>query len=258
MPTPSTAEQNQPLEHLAIIMDGNGRWAKQRNLPRIAGHNQGVETVISIVDECVRQKIRYLSLFAFSSENWGRPPQEVDALMQLLLQFLTSQRQKMLEGGIRLRVIGDRNRLSASVRQALTDAEVATAAGKTLTLVLALSYGGRDEILRATRLLIQQAVTEGLDPARVTEEEFEACLDTLGIPAPDLLIRTSGEMRISNFLLWQLAYAELYFTDVLWPDFDASELQKALDDYQRRKRRFGLTDDQLSGMPSCSQKERTD
>ena len=258
MPTPLSAEHNQPLQHLAIIMDGNGRWAKQRNLPRIAGHNQGVETVIKIVDECARQGIRYLSLFAFSSENWGRPQQEVDALMQLLLQFLASQRNKMLEGGIRLRVIGDRNRLSASVRQALTEAELATATGKTLTLVLALSYGGRDEILRATRMLIQQAVTEGLDPAQVTEEEFEGCLDTLGIPAPDLLIRTSGEMRISNFLLWQLAYAELYFTEVLWPDFDAEELRKAVEDYQRRKRRFGLTDDQLDGGPGAGEKEMSD
>ncbi len=257
MSKPLIPEQNQVLQHLAIIMDGNGRWAKQRNLPRIAGHNQGVQTVIKVVDECARQGISYLSLFAFSSENWGRPSQEVDALMQLLLQFLASQRQQMLETGIRLRVIGDRNRLSASVRRALTDAEVETATGKNLTLVLALSYGGRDEILRATRLLVQQTMAEGGDPAAITAEDFESCLDTLGIPTPDLLIRTSGEMRISNFLLWQLAYAELYFTEVLWPDFDAGELQKALDDYQRRKRRFGLTDDQLDSVPH-RQREMTD
>jgi undecaprenyl diphosphate synthase len=239
-------------------MDGNGRWAKQRNLPRIAGHHQGVQTVINVVDECARQGISYLSLFAFSSENWGRPQQEVDALMELLLQFLASQRQRMLDGGIRLRVIGDRNRLSDSVRRALTDAEVETAGGQNLTLVLALSYGGRDEILRATRMLIQQAQEEGRDPAQLSSDDFTDCLDTLGIPDPDLLIRTSGEMRISNFLLWQLAYAELYFTEVLWPDFDASELQKALDDYQRRKRRFGLTDDQLDSSTVVRDKEMTD
>lgn len=244
-------EKNQVLQHLAIIMDGNGRWAKQRELPRIAGHNQGVQTVIKVVDECVRHGIRYLSLFAFSSENWGRPQQEVDALMELLPQFLASQRQRMLEGGVRLRVIGDRNRLSESVRRALAEAEAKTAAGQNLTLILALSYGGRDEILRAARMLVQQALEEGVPPAQLTDADFESCLDTLGIPAPDLLIRTSGEMRISNFLLWQLAYAELYFTEVLWPDFDAEELQKALDDYQRRKRRFGLTDDQLdSSIPA--------
>ncbi len=256
MSKPLLSEQKN-LQHLAIIMDGNGRWAKQRNLPRIAGHNQGVQTVINIVDECARQGIRYLSLFAFSSENWGRPSQEVDALMELLLQFLASQREQMLENGIRLRVIGDRNRLSEAVRRALTAAEVETASGKNLTLVLALSYGGRDEILRATRLLVQQALAEGGDPAAINEQDFESCLDTLGLPAPDLLIRTSGEMRISNFLLWQLAYAELYFTEVLWPDFDAVELQKAIDDYQRRKRRFGLTDDQLDTEPKL-QRETTD
>jgi len=234
-----------PLKHLAIIMDGNGRWAKQRDLPRIAGHQRGVETVIKVVDESIRLGISYLSLFAFSSENWGRPRQEVEALMELLLQFLASQRQRMLEGGIRLRVIGDRSRLSDSVCNALKSVEEETATGTTLTLVLALSYGGRDEILRAAKRLVEQTRSGAVTLNEVDNKYFSSLLDTGDIPEPDLLIRTSGEMRISNFLLWQLAYAELYFTDVLWPDFDPAELQRALEDYQCRKRRFGLTDDQL-------------
>jgi len=239
-------ESTPPLKHLAIIMDGNGRWAKQRGLPRIAGHQRGVETVIKVVDECVRLGIDYLSLFAFSSENWGRPRQEVDALMELLLQFLASQRGKMLEGGIRLRVIGDLSRLSASVCKALETVEAETRSGSTLTLVLALSYGGRDEILRAAKHLATQVCSGAIPLEEVDNRLFSTFLDTKEIPEPDLLIRTSGEMRISNFLLWQLAYAELYFTDVLWPDFSAAELQSALNDYYCRKRRFGLTDDQLS------------
>lgn len=233
-----------PLKHLAIIMDGNGRWAKQRELPRIAGHKRGVETVTQIVDECVRHGIRYLSLFAFSSENWGRPRPEIDALMGLLLQFLASQRQKMLREGVRLRVIGDISRLSQSIQDALADAERETAAGEALTLVLALSYGGRDEIMRAAKQVAREALAGSLDIDQLDNHSFSRFLDTGDIPEPDLLIRTSGEVRISNFLLWQAAYAELYFTDVLWPDFDAEELQKALEAYLCRKRRFGLVDDQ--------------
>ncbi|MDX2479773.1 MAG: isoprenyl transferase [Desulfuromusa sp.] len=238
------------LQHLAIIMDGNGRWAKSQGLPRIAGHHQGVQTVVQVVDECVRIGIRYLSLFAFSSENWGRPQQEVDALMELLLQFLSSQRQKMLDGGIRLRVIGDRGRLTDSVRQALLKTEAETSNGTTLTMVLALSYGGRDEILRAAKKLAELAIEGTVDLQTFDNKKFSALLDTQEIPEPDLMIRTSGEKRISNFLLWQAAYAEFYFTDVLWPDFDAQELQKALEDYRQRKRRFGLTDDQLAAPAS--------
>ncbi|MDX2494178.1 MAG: isoprenyl transferase [Desulfuromusa sp.] len=239
------ATRKPPLEHLAIIMDGNGRWAKQRELPRIAGHQQGVETVTQVVDECVRHGIHFLSLFAFSSENWGRPRPEIDALMELLLQFLASQRQKMLTEGVRLRVIGDLSRLSAPVQAALADAERETAQGQTLTLVLALSYGGRDEIMRAAKRIAQEALDGRLEIDQLDNKTFSTFLDTGDIPEPDLLIRTSGEIRISNFLLWQAAYAEFYFTDVLWPDFDAVELQKALNEYLQRKRRFGLTDDQL-------------
>lgn len=238
-------ESKPPLQHLAIIMDGNGRWAKKKGLPRIAGHHQGVQAVVQVVDECVKLGIGYLSLFAFSSENWGRPKQEVDALMELLLQFLVSQRQKMLDNGIRLRVIGDRSRLSESVCRALTAAETETAAGRTLTMILALSYGGRDEILRAAKKLAEQTAQGRIDLQSFDSKQFSALLDTQDIPEPDLLIRTSGERRISNFLLWQAAYSELYFTDVLWPDFDTRELHRALEDYRQRKRRFGLTDDQL-------------
>jgi len=247
MSEPTEATRKPPLEHLAIIMDGNGRWAKQRELPRIAGHQQGVEAVTRIVDECVRHGIRFLSLFAFSSENWGRPRPEIDALMELLLQFLASQRQKMLTEGVRLRVIGDTFRLSTAVQAALADAERETAQGQTLTLVLALSYGGRDEIMRAAKQIAREALAGQLDIEQLDNRTFSTFLDTGDIPEPDLLIRTSGEIRISNFLLWQAAYAELYFTDVLWPDFNAEELKKALDDYLQRKRRFGLTDDQLGG-----------
>lgn len=247
-----------PLEHLAIIMDGNGRWAKQQDLPRIAGHHRGVQTVTQIVDECVKRGISYLSLFAFSSENWGRPQPEVAALMELLLQFLVSQRQRMLDGGIRLRVIGDRSRLSDSVRTALIAAEKETSVGSGLTMVLALSYGGRDEIVRAAKKIIEQVAQGAIDLDALDNKQFASFLDTAEIPEPDLLIRTSGEMRISNFLLWQSAYTELYFTDVLWPDFDANELQRAIDDYQRRKRRFGLTDDQLSPAVTAVDKEKTD
>jgi undecaprenyl diphosphate synthase len=226
-------------------MDGNGRWARQRGLPRIAGHQQGVEAVTEVVDACARNAVRYLSLFAFSSENWGRPRQEVDALMLLLLDYLASQRQKMLDNGIRLRVIGDLSRMSAAVQQAIAEAVQSTSAGTGLTLVLALSYGGRDEILRAVKRVVAQVQAGDLDPDQLNAATFAACLDLADMPPADLMIRTSGEMRLSNFLLWQSAYTELYFTDVLWPDFNLEELNKAFADYYQRRRRFGLTDDQL-------------
>jgi len=231
--------------HLAMIMDGNGRWAEQRDLPRIIGHRKGVEAVRKVVDECLALGIRYLTLFAFSSENWGRPRQEVDALMLLLLDYLASQRQKMLDNGIRLQVIGDLSRMTATVQQAIAEAVQVTSAGTGLTLVLALSYGGRDEILRAVKRILAQVQAGNLDPERLDADTFAAGLDLAEMPAADLMIRTSGEMRLSNFLLWQSAYTELYFTDVLWPDFNLDELNKAFADYCQRRRRFGLTDDQL-------------
>lgn len=238
-------EIRQSPSHVAIIMDGNGRWAQQRGLPRIAGHQRGVEAVHQVVDACIRQGVEYLSLYAFSSENWGRPPQEVDALMLLLLDFLASQRKKMLENGVRLRIIGDVSRMSSSIQQALVDAEQATKNGLGLTLVLALSYGGRDEILRAVKRISRRVAEGSLDLNQLDANQFSTFLDIGDMPPPDLMIRTSGEMRISNFLLWQAAYTELYFTDVLWPDFDQNELTRAFNDYHHRRRRFGLTDDQL-------------
>ncbi len=227
-------------------MDGNGRWAEERGLPRVAGHQQGVRTVVEIVDECVRQKISCLTLFAFSSENWGRPQSEVETLMALLLEFLAAQRQRMLGDGVSLRVIGDRSRLSAEVQVALQKAEEETAAGSRLTLVLALSYGGRDELVRASRKIAQRVADGELEPDAIGPADFESSLDTAGLPDPDLLIRTSGELRISNFLLWQLAYAELYFVDAYWPDFGPPELRAALDSYRQRRRRFGLTAEQTA------------
>lgn len=227
-------------------MDGNGRWAEKRGLPRVAGHQQGVRTVIDVVDECVRQDISYLTLFAFSSENWGRPQSEVDTLMALLLEFLASQRQRMLDNGVCLRVIGDHGRLSEQVRSALQKAEQETSSGDKMTLTLALSYGGRDEIVRAARKIAQRVATGEIEPEKVGAADFEMALDTAGLPDPDLLIRTSGELRISNFLLWQLAYAELYFVDAYWPDFGPVELRRALDSYQQRRRRFGLTAEQTA------------
>ena len=246
------------LKHLAIIMDGNGRWAQQRGLPRLAGHQQGAEAVIRAVDECSRLGIRFMTLFAFSSENWGRPEQEVSTLMELLLRFLDSQRQKMIDNGIRLRVIGDRERLSAEVQQALLAGERETEHGDRLTLTLALSYGGRNEIVRAVRRLATEVAAGRLSPEEIDGSMLESSLDTHGLPAPDLLIRTSGEMRISNFLLWQLAYSELYFTDTLWPDFDSTVMQRALEVFQLRQRRFGLTEDQLRCMQDACLKETTD
>lgn len=243
------------LRHLAIIMDGNGRWAQQRGLPRLAGHQQGAEAVIRVVDECSRLGIRYLTLFAFSSENWGRPEHEVSTLMELLLSFLSSQRQKMLDNGVRLRVIGDRERLTPNVQQALIMAEDETAAGESLTLTLALSYGGRNEIVRAVRHLATEVAAGRLAPEDIDGSLLESSLDTNGLPAPDLLIRTSGEMRISNFLLWQLAYSELYFSETLWPDFDRAEMQRALETFQMRQRRFGLTEEQLRDMEKTGLKE---
>lgn len=245
------------LRHLAIIMDGNGRWAQQRGLPRLAGHQQGAEAVIRTVDECSRLGIRYLTLFAFSSENWGRPEHEVTTLMELLLRFLTTQRAKMLENGVQLRVIGDRERLSGDVQKALSEVETQTRAGDRLTLTLALSYGGRNEIVRAVRKLAAKVAAGQLCPEQIDGALLEANLDTHGMPSPDLLIRTSGEMRISNFLLWQLAYAELYFTDTLWPDFGREEIQRATDVFQMRQRRFGLTEEQLAAMKNPHPEENS-
>lgn len=235
--------------HIAIIMDGNGRWAEKRHLPRIIGHQRGVDVVQKVVTECRRLGVGCLTLYAFSSENWKRPEEEVAALMGLLGRYLRSELSVLLDQGIRLRVVGEMNRLPGEIQKVLNETMVRTADHDGMILTLALSYGGRNEMVRAFGKLAA-AVREGrVLPAQVDEAMIANALDTAGLPDPDLLIRTSGEMRISNFLLWQLAYTELYFTKVLWPDFTLEELQRAISVYSQRQRRFGLTGAQLADGP---------
>jgi undecaprenyl diphosphate synthase len=232
--------------HLAVIMDGNGRWAKERMLRRIVGHRKGVETVRAIVEECSRLGIPYLTLFAFSSENWLRPKTEVRALMSLLKRYVRMEAARMMQNNIRFTIIGNRSDLPPDVNLEIDDAIARTAGNTGMTLTLALSYGGRQELIRAAILLAADLAAGRVNAGEVDEPAFEKYLYSFGMPEPDLLIRTSGEMRISNFLLWQLAYTELYFTDVNWPDFGISELHKALRNFQARERRFGRTSDQLT------------
>jgi len=233
--------------HLAIIMDGNGRWAEQRRLPRILGHRKGVETVQSVVDECLELGIGYLTLYAFSSENWGRPRDEVDALMGLLGNFLKKELAQLQKRGVRLMAIGELDRLPEGTVKILKDIIDKTEHNTNMVLNLALSYGSRNELTRAMQQLGRDIAEGILSPDSLSEQDIEARLDTRDIPSPDLLIRTSGEMRVSNFLLWQIAYAELYFTEALWPDFSRNELMQALQAYSNRQRRFGLTGAQLHG-----------
>jgi undecaprenyl diphosphate synthase len=241
---PQLNKQKLP-RHLAIIMDGNGRWAEKRSLDRIAGHQQGAEAVRRVVRECRRIGIPCLTLFAFSSENWSRPRDEVDALMALLKDFLFSELQEMIEHSIRLQAIGDLQRLPKEVAGVLNEVIKLTASGSEMTLTLALSYGGRDDILQAIRRLMILSREGNLSPEEVNETLFARYLWTGSLPEPDLLIRTSGEFRISNFFLWQLAYTEIFVTSTLWPDFSSEELMQALLDYQGRERRFGLTSEQI-------------
>ena len=227
--------------HVAIIMDGNGRWAEARELPRVAGHREGAEAVRAVTRAARRIGIQALTLYAFSTENWGRPEPEVDALMHLLAEFLESERGEMMANGIRLNAIGDLSRLPDAVREKLASVRAETAGNRGMVLTLALSYGGRQELIQAAR---RAAAAKG---AALEAEDLEAGLWTAGLPELDLLVRTSGERRISNFLLWQCAYAELVFTDVLWPDFRDAELFAAIAEYQARERRFGMTGAQLAG-----------
>jgi undecaprenyl diphosphate synthase len=228
--------------HIAIIMDGNGRWALRRGLPRVAGHKRGAETVRRITEVCRRLGVSVLTLYAFSDENWGRPKQEIGFLMDMLGSFLKTEIATMKANGIKFRTIGRIERLPSSARSWVEKAMSETAANTGLVLNLALSYGGRGEILEAIKRSVGAG---GTTAGPMTEEVFASYLDTAGLPDPDLIIRTSGEKRISNFLLWQAAYAELYFTDTLWPDFEERSLLEALIDYQGRQRRFGLTQEQL-------------
>ena len=232
--------------HLAVIMDGNGRWAQQRMLRRIVGHQRGAETVKMVVEQASLLGIRYLTLFAFSSENWLRPAIEVRALMTLLKKYIHQETARMMRKNIRYNVIGNRSDLPDDVNMTLDEAINKTSGNTGMVLTLALSYGGRQELSMAAARLAQDVLAGKLAPESVNVDLFETYLDTGGLPDPDFLIRTSGEMRISNFLLWQLAYTELYFTDINWPDFTINELHKALADYQSRERRFGKTSDQIS------------
>jgi len=229
---------NLPL-HIAIIMDGNGRWAKKRLLNRINGHEKGSETVRKVVKTCREIGIRYLTLYAFSTENWQRPRKEVEALMKLLARFLDSERKEMVENNIRLRVIGQTERLPSEVRAALEKTTAATEDKKGMDLILALSYGARSEIVTMVQTLAGKCKRGEIDPESITAETVADHLSTRDIPDPDLLIRTSGEMRISNFLLWQIAYSEIFITPTLWPDFSRDELLQILADFQQRERRFG-------------------
>jgi undecaprenyl diphosphate synthase len=225
--------------HVAIIMDGNGRWAKARGLPRVAGHRKGAEAVRQAITGAIELGVPYLTLFSFSSENWKRPAREVQDLMGLLRRHLRSEIAKMQEEGVRLRVIGQRERLPVDIGRLIEDAEQRTRHNSRLTLVMAISYGGRQEIVASARRLAEEAAAGTLDPATIDETLFQEQLSTAGIPDPDLLMRTSGEQRISNFLLWQLAYSELVFVDKLWPDFTKDDLAAAIREYQRRDRRYG-------------------
>jgi undecaprenyl diphosphate synthase len=238
---PPVPEQTAMPRHIAIIMDGNGRWAMRRGLPRIAGHKRGAETVRRTIEECRRLGIKVLTLYAFSDENWGRPREEVGFLMDMLGSYLKAEIASMKANGIRFRTIGRTERLPSSARAWIERAVTETAGNTRMTLNLALSYGGRGEILEA----IRRMGAAGVPAETATEEIFSSYLDTAGLPDPDLIIRTSGEQRISNFLLWQSAYAELYFTETLWPDFSEQDLMAAIVDYQGRQRRFGLTQEQL-------------
>ncbi|MBI4798902.1 MAG: isoprenyl transferase [Desulfarculus sp.] len=233
--------------HLAIIMDGNGRWAKERGWRRVRGHEEGAESVRVAVRACRRLGLAALTLYAFSEENWGRPPVEVSALMTLLNRFLKKERQEMLDQGIRLNAIGELDKLPQATRDLLAKTMADTAQGQHMTLTLALSYGGRQEIVQAARALAHQAVAGELDPEEIGEATLAAHLYTAGLPEVDLLIRTSGELRVSNFLLWQIAYSEFHFTDVYWPEFREPHLLAALHDYARRQRRFGKTGEQVRG-----------
>ncbi|MBF0393797.1 MAG: isoprenyl transferase [Alphaproteobacteria bacterium] len=237
LPSPSGAPA--PPAHVAIIMDGNGRWAKSHGLPRTAGHKRGAEAVRTALRAAGKLGIRYLTLFGFSSENWKRPAGEVSDLMGLLRLYLRSEIADLHKNGIRLRIIGERTRLAPDIVTLIEDGEALTAANGGLTLTIALSYGGRQELARAARRLAERVAAGTLSPQAIDERALAAELFTNDMPDPDLLIRTSGEKRISNFLLWQCAYAELAFVDTLWPDFSEADLESAVGDFMKRERRYG-------------------
>jgi len=237
----TTSEDDAAPVHVAIIMDGNGRWANARGKPRSFGHKAGAEAVRRTLESAVDNGVKYLTLFGFSSENWKRPATEIADLMGLLRLYLKREINALCNKGVRLRVIGDRSRLAEDIVEAIEEAEHRTADNTRITLVLALSYGGRSELVMAARNLAERVAAGELSSADIDDDAFASALYTRGIPDPDLLIRTSGEKRISNFLLWQLAYAEFVFIDKHWPDFDAEDLASAIKEYGRRERRFGTS-----------------
>lgn len=234
------AEQNKIPQHVAIILDGNGRWAKSKGMPRNYGHVQGAKTVEVICEEAYRMGIQYLTVYAFSTENWNRPEDEVSALMGLLRNYMKTCLKTAAKNNMCVRVIGEKSRLDEDIRKRIGELEEATKENTGLHFQIGINYGGRDEIIRAAKKLAVQVREGALQPEDITQEWFDGMLDTAGIPDPDLLIRTCGEQRISNFLLWQLAYTEFYFTPVAWPDFTKEELEKAVAAYNKRDRRYGL------------------
>lgn len=234
--------------HVAIIMDGNGRWAKQRYLPRTAGHRAGVTAVRKVVERCVEKGIEALTLFAFSSENWRRPQEEVSVLMDLFLSTLGRETEKLHENRVKLRVIGDRTAFSPQLQEKIVGSEQLTAANEGMSLIIAANYGGRWDIVNAMRTLVGQIERGELRAADLTEDRLAQQLSLADLPEPDLFIRTGGDQRISNFMLWQLAYTELFFTPTLWPDFDEALLDQAFADFGRRQRRFGYTGEQVEAL----------
>lgn len=243
-PTPANHDNGLP-RHVAIIMDGNGRWAKKRFLPRIAGHRAGVETVRQAVRLCAEKGVEALTLFAFSSENWRRPPTEVSLLMELFLNALQRETQRLNNNNVRLRIIGDRSAFAPRLQEEIARAESLTQGNTGLTLVIAANYGGRWDVVQAVRNLAARVEAGELRASDISSDMFESQLVLSDLPEPDLFIRTGGEQRISNFLLWHLAYTELFFTDTLWPDFDAQAFEEALRSYNGRQRRFGRTGEQV-------------
>ncbi len=237
-PAPSPQAERAP-RHIAIIMDGNGRWAERRNWPRSLGHREGVEALRRTVEAAGELGVRYLTVFGFSTENWRRPPDEVNALLDLMRLYVGRDLDRLVRDGVRVRIIGDRTGLERDILDIIARAEARTAHNAKLDLTIAFNYGGQNEIARAARRLAEDVAAGRIQPAHVDAETFGRYLDTADLPDPDLVIRPSGELRLSNFLLWQAAYAELVFLDVLWPDFNRSTLETAIDEYRRRDRRYG-------------------
>jgi undecaprenyl diphosphate synthase len=246
----TSSGDNQPVRptHVAIIMDGNGRWATRHGRPRHAGHRAGVKSARAAVKACAEADVKVLTLFAFSSENWKRPPSEVDSLMRLFIEVLQREVDALHENGIQLRFIGARENLPTILRKRMADAEARTSANSRMTLVLAVAYGGQWDMVQAMRRIGQKVRSGDLDPADIDEALVDRHRALAGLPSPDLLIRTGGEQRVSNFMLWDLAYTELFFTDTLWPDFGDEQIAHALDFFRQRQRRFGQTDKQLEAV----------